>query len=59
MRFPGIIPAVTTPFDERGEIRDEALQTQCHVAWSRPVSTGSLHRNDGGEREPDGAEREL
>ena len=26
MRFPGIIPAVTTPFDEHGEIRADALQ---------------------------------
>jgi 4-hydroxy-tetrahydrodipicolinate synthase len=26
MRFPGIIPAVTTPFDERGEIRTKALK---------------------------------
>jgi 4-hydroxy-tetrahydrodipicolinate synthase len=26
MRFPGIIPAVTTPFDERGEIRTDALR---------------------------------
>jgi 4-hydroxy-tetrahydrodipicolinate synthase len=26
MRFPGIIPAVTTPFDEHGEIRAEALK---------------------------------
>jgi 1-pyrroline-4-hydroxy-2-carboxylate deaminase len=26
MRFPGIIPAVTTPFDERGEIRAAALR---------------------------------
>jgi 4-hydroxy-tetrahydrodipicolinate synthase len=26
MRFPGIIPAVTTPFDEHGEIRTNALK---------------------------------
>jgi 4-hydroxy-tetrahydrodipicolinate synthase len=26
MRFPGIIPAVTTPFDERGEIQTKALK---------------------------------
>jgi dihydrodipicolinate synthase/N-acetylneuraminate lyase len=26
MRFPGIIPAVTTPFDERGEIQTGALR---------------------------------
>jgi 4-hydroxy-tetrahydrodipicolinate synthase len=26
MRFPGIIPAVTTPFDERGEIQTQALK---------------------------------
>ena len=25
MRFPGIIPAVTTPFDERGEVDTAAL----------------------------------
>src|SRR5918999_1621896 len=25
MRFPGIIPAVTTPFDERGEVDEAAL----------------------------------
>jgi hypothetical protein len=26
MRFPGIIPAVTTPFDEHGDIQTDALR---------------------------------
>jgi 4-hydroxy-tetrahydrodipicolinate synthase len=31
MRFPGIIPAVTTPFDERGEIDTAALAANVRV----------------------------
>jgi 4-hydroxy-tetrahydrodipicolinate synthase len=59
MRFPGIIPAVTTPFDERGEVDAEALAANVHFLLDAGVhgivGTGTM--GEAGSLTP--AERRL
>ena len=41
MRFPGIIPAVTTPFAADGEVDPAALAAQRRAHCSTPACTAS------------------
>ena len=52
MRFPGIIPAVTTPFDASGAIDFDGAREQRRRAARRRRARDRRHRHDGRGRQP-------
>ena len=52
MRFPGVIPAVTTPFDAHGEVDLEALKGNARSLLDAGADRLRRQRNDGRGRQP-------
>ena len=52
MRFPGIIPAVTTPFAASGEVDHDALQANVRALLDAGVHGIVGDRHDGRGRQP-------
>ncbi len=59
MRFPGIIPAVTTPFDADGEVDVDGLAANVRCLLDAGVARDRRHRHDGRGGQPRAAERRL